>query len=328
MLRCELAIPRRPFTIRVAFECPSGETFALFGPSGAGKSSILSALAGFEGTAEQTIVHNDAVVVDTKAIPKIWTPAWKRRFGYISQEARLFPHLSVRANLAFALAGQTWDPVLDELCERFQVNPLLDARTPDLSGGQAQRVALARALAARPRLLLLDEPFSALDWQSRQSLQNELESVQRAWGFDMILVTHLLPEAQRLGSKIGILSQGRLLQTGTPEALNHSPQSLEVAQSLGFQSFLEAERLGLDAIGWAAIHPDRVRLGSFPHLGPLVTGTVTAANRREGRWQLSLSLADGAMIDWMASPWEAPEVGTRVTVTLVDPPVVPKPPCV
>jgi molybdate transport system ATP-binding protein len=213
-LSAALAVPLRSFDLELTLDVDG--TFALVGPSGAGKSTVLRAIAGLVGGATVTVQGVD------------WTPLppEQRRVGFVFQEYALFPHLTVRQNVAFA--GPPGD-----LLERFGIAHLADARPASLSGGERQRVALARALARRPEVLLLDEPLSALDPHTRDAVRGELRTTLRELGLPALVVTHDFVDAAALADRVGVLVDGKLVQTGTPEELIAAPVSPFVARFAG-----------------------------------------------------------------------------------------------
>lgn len=188
----------------------------LFGESGAGKTSLLRMLAGLELPDAGTIRFGDEVWFDHAQ--KILVPACRRSIGVVFQDYALFPHLNVRDNVRFAAhrADSDW---LDKLMQLCQLRDLGSRPIHALSGGQKQRVAVARALARRPQLLLLDEPLSALDLETRSALQESLLAVQRECGMTMVLVTHDLAEVFKLAQKVLLIDAGRVVQSGTPDEI-------------------------------------------------------------------------------------------------------------
>jgi len=210
-----------------------GEFAMLIGPSGAGKSSLLRMV--------NRLLEPDRgqVLVGGRPVHAQAPEALRRRIGYVIQSTGLFPHWTVAQNIATVPQLLRW-PALritartDELMALLHLDEGLRERYPhQLSGGQQQRVGVARALAADPDLLLLDEPFAALDPLTRGALQVELAQIQRASGKTIVMVTHDLNEALSLASRIHLLDGGRLLQSGTPLELITRPASPEVATFLG-----------------------------------------------------------------------------------------------
>ena len=202
------------------------ETLALVGPSGAGKTSVLRAVAGLLRPDRGRIALGGEAWLDTER--RIDLPPERRSVGLVFQEYALFPHLSVRANVAFGGRGR-----VDELLERFRISALAGARPDELSGGERQRVALARALARDPRVLLLDEPLSALDAHTRSSVRAELRELLRELGLPTILVTHDFEDAAALADRVGVLVEGHVLQIASPADLLAAPADAFVASFTG-----------------------------------------------------------------------------------------------
>lgn len=190
--------------LRVARSSPS-RRLAIVGPSGAGKSTLLRVLAGLEPNAVGRVVFRGETWHEVAGGCRV--PPHRRRVGWVPQDVRLFPHKSVRANLLF---GGGTDAEARALAERFGVETLLDRRPRHLSGGEAQRVALARALLARPRLLLLDEPFAALDRARRNDVADALRDVTTASDIAVILVTHDERDVASLAEDVFEMADGRI----------------------------------------------------------------------------------------------------------------------
>jgi molybdate transport system ATP-binding protein len=204
------------FKIETAFDVPAGVTI-LFGPSGSGKSTILDAIAGLTRPDRGRITFADEVFFDSAQ--GIDLPVRKRRIGYVFQQLALFPHLSVVENVGFGLRAlpdrERLRRVSGEL-EKLRISHTASRRPDRISGGEAQRVALARALVAAPRLLLLDEPLSALDAPTRRSLIADLRALRDETGIPMVYVTHNRDEALVLGERLVCLKGGRIERQGTP----------------------------------------------------------------------------------------------------------------
>jgi molybdate transport system ATP-binding protein len=209
-----------PFALDVAFEAPAGSITALFGPSGSGKTTVLRAIAGLQDVTESQVSCGDDLWSDTAA--RLMTAPHRRPVGFVFQDYALFPHLTVREQLALALghrpAGERAGRV-DALLELAQLQGLGDRRPAALSGGQQQRAALARALARDPTLLLLDEPFAAVDWALRESLRKELVRLQRALSLTVVLVTHDFEDVAKLADHLVVLESGRVTAAGSVESL-------------------------------------------------------------------------------------------------------------
>jgi molybdate transport system ATP-binding protein len=195
-----------PIPLDAEFDCGAGELVALVGPSGSGKTTLLRVIAGVARCAEGRVAIGDDTWFDSAAGVEL-SPQ-QRRVGLVFQSYALFPHLSALDNVA--LASPRSDPAghARELLARMRLDGLAVRRPAQLSGGQQQRVALARALARDPQVLLLDEPFSAVDQVTRQDLYVELAELHRSLSIPMLLVTHDLQEAQRLADRMVILDEG------------------------------------------------------------------------------------------------------------------------
>jgi molybdate transport system ATP-binding protein len=205
----------------------------LFGPSASGKTTLLRCLAGLEHPDEGTITWRG----ESWFSSEVCRPPQSRGVGYVTQESALFPHLSVRANVAF---GVNSTPRVAEMLALFGIEALARRRVAELSGGEKQRVALARAVARQPRLLLLDEPFSALDAPTRTQLRSELRERLRRLKIPAILVTHDRSEAMALADELLVLSAGRIVQRGAAAAVFNAPVSAEVARLVGVETVLPA----------------------------------------------------------------------------------------
>jgi molybdate transport system ATP-binding protein len=229
---------KAPIPLEVELTCAAGELLGVVGPSGSGKTTLLRSIAGLY-PAHGTVRCSGETWLDSSS--GLSVPVQKRRVGMLFQDYALFPHLTARENVAVALP-----PVSAADCER-RISGLfallhidgLEGRYPhQLSGGQQQRVALARALARDPRVLLLDEPFSAVDQQTRRKLMRELAKLHRQLSMPVLLVTHDLDEARMLADRIAVLHHGRLLQTAPPDELFARPCNATVARLLGIDNVL------------------------------------------------------------------------------------------
>jgi iron(III) transport system ATP-binding protein len=229
----------RPALDGVSLGLAAGEIGVLIGPSGCGKTTLLRAVAGLEAlSAGQIRLQNEVV-----GSPGMQLPPERRGIGMVFQDYALFPHLDVARNVAFGLQGMAPTARSERVQEVLALVGLegLGARRPhELSGGQQQRVALARALAPRPRLLLLDEPFSNLDVELRERLAHELRAILKAAGATALFVTHDQLEAFAIGDVIGVLHQGQLHQWDSAYALYHRPATRFVAEFIGHGVFVPA----------------------------------------------------------------------------------------
>ena len=226
------------FELRLDWAVAPGRALVLFGPSGAGKTTALRAMAGLLRPAAGRVEIDGRAVYDSAA--NVWLPAHRRRVGYLTQQYHLFPHLNVAQNVGYGPAADGDDPRrrIAELLDSFELSGL-ERRYPwELSGGQQQRVALARALATRPRLLLLDEPFAALDVGLRRTVRQELRQyISRAGaGYSpapVILVTHDREEALSLGDEAQVIDGGQAIARGAPVDVLGQPGQAAVARLVG-----------------------------------------------------------------------------------------------
>lgn len=225
----------------ITLDVNDGEMFVLLGPSGSGKSTLLRMIAGLTSTDGGSIVLHGRDV--THLTPQ------KRGTGFVFQNYALFPHMTAAQNIAFGLDVQRVpkserDARVAELLEIIDMSELGDRLPSQLSGGQQQRVAVARALAANPAVLLLDEPFGALDVKIRAQLRQSLRQIQRKLNVTAILVTHDQEEAFELADRIGIIDNGKLLEIGTPDQLYRTPKHRFTAGFLGAANLIPAQRNG------------------------------------------------------------------------------------
>ena len=281
----------------VDLEVAAGEVVALLGASGSGKSSLLRAVAGLEDVAAGEVAW------DGRSMVRV--PVHKRGFGLMFQDGQLFEHRDVGSNIAYGLTdlprAQRSERVR-EMLELVGLPGFERRRVTTLSGGQAQRVALARALAPAPRLLLLDEPLSALDRALREQLATDVRTILRRGGTTALYVTHDQDEAMTVADRVGVMEAGRLLRLDTPQRLWADPASSKVARFLGF-----------DVVGDLALAPGALRVveaaegepgerggaaqtetpaapetpGTLPATLP---ATVLASRLRRGQWEVEVEL--------------------------------------
>jgi len=234
--RAGLAVTLRqnaPIALDVEFAVAPGEILALVGPSGSGKSTALRAIAGLYTPSGGRVACHGSVWLDRDA--GILVPPRQRRTGMVFQSYALFPHLTAVENVIEALGDVRPDQRQAQarvLLKRMHLDGLEDRRPAQLSGGQQQRVAVARALARRPDVLLLDEPFSAVDRVTRRRLRRELIELRRELSMPVILVTHDLDDVVRLADRMCVLNGGKILQTGTVEEVMARPASPLIAELL------------------------------------------------------------------------------------------------
>ena len=222
----------------VSVSIAQNEFFTLLGPSGCGKTTLLRLIAGYEHPTQVSILLEGAEI---SALPPFQRPV-----NTVFQNYALFPHMSVSQNIAFGLEmqGRPNDEVADtvhNMLNLVKMESLKDRRIDQISGGQQQRVALARALAPRPKVLLLDEPLSALDLKLRKEMQVELKRLQHETGITFIFVTHDQEEALTMSDRVAVMSEGKILQIGAPHEIYNRPNNRFVADFIGDTNFISAD---------------------------------------------------------------------------------------
>jgi len=271
-----------PIELDARFTCRNGETLVLVGPSGSGKSTILKTIAGIYRPAGGRIEVDDEVWFDSVA--GVHVPARRRRAGLVFQSYALFPHLTVLSNVLEAVPPGPQRRRVEragEVLASVNLAGLEDRRPAQLSGGQQQRVALARALAREPAVLLLDEPFSAVDQATRERLYEELANLRRQLKMPVVLVTHALQEALLLADQMCVLHHGTTLQTGTPQDVMTHPQSVEVARLVSLKNICKATVRAHDAaakrtfLDWSGLPLEAALQAQHP-VGAVVSWVVPA----------------------------------------------------
>ncbi len=240
-----------------------GSRTAIVGPSGAGKTTLLRIIAGFDAPDAGTVVLDAETLNDTDTM----VPAHRRHIGVVSQAGALFPHLSVAKNVGFGLPRGTPDRKARVLALMHAVQleaSIKDRRPHELSGGQQQRVALARALAQRPKLILLDEPFAALDAGLRESTRKAVAEILSEARITTILVTHDHTEALSFADQIAVLRNGRLMQVSSPRDVYEAPIDEDTAEFLGPAIVVDGRISG----GWAVCSLGRIAVDPAKHPGP------------------------------------------------------------
>jgi spermidine/putrescine transport system ATP-binding protein len=255
-----------------------GEFFSLLGPSGCGKTTLLRLIAGFDQPTSGTIA------IDGQPMSGI--PANRRPTNMVFQSYAIFPHLNVEQNVGYGLKRLKLDVTeekrrVDEALAQVSLSGLEKRGGHELSGGQRQRVALARALVMRPKVLLLDEPLSALDKKLREQMQVELRGLQQAVGITFVLVTHDQYEALGMSDRIAVMFSGRIAQVASPKEMYQRPVNRQVADFLGGMNFIKAAvveengtRITVDTKGFGRITTDKPR-------GGLTNGSATLGIRPE-----------------------------------------------
>jgi iron(III) transport system ATP-binding protein len=261
----------------LSLELAEGEIASLLGPSGCGKTTLLRAIAGLIQPSAGTIRFGSQLV----GVSSVVLPPSKRKTGYVPQQGALFPHLSVVKNISFGLDREQYSQseisqIAAEMMSLIGMSGLEDRMPYQLSGGQQMRVALARALAIKPKLILLDEPFAALDAAFRDELRTEVIGLLRSLGSTALLVTHDREEALVSSDRVILMREGQVAQSGTPEEVYEAPNSAETAASTGDVLTLPALKSSLGVIdyplstsrisnfdgqsGYVVIRPEEIRV--------------------------------------------------------------------
>ena len=227
-------------TLDVLFKVEQGKLITLFGASGAGKTTILRILAGLTSPENGEIIFDDDVWLNTEK--NINLPPQKRKVGFVFQEYALFPNMSVKENLFYALEKGQSKIIVEELMHVMDLEQLQNRKPDTLSGGQKQRVALARALVRKPKLLLLDEPLSALDTELRLKLQNHILKLHKEFNLTTILVSHDFSEVYKMSDKIMILENGKIRSSGVPYEVLMNQQNNEDLKLTG--EVISIEKVG------------------------------------------------------------------------------------
>lgn len=259
----------------VDIDIADNEFFTLLGPSGCGKTTLLRLIAGFEHPTSGTLEMFGESLLDA--------PPYRRQINTVFQSYALFPHMTVAENIGFGLEmlgkpKAEVKSVVADMMELVQMTQLADRQTSQISGGQQQRVALARALAPKPKILLLDEPLSALDFKLRKNMQLELKRLQTETGITFIFVTHDQEEALTMSDRIAVMSHGEIRQIGVPREIYDHPADRFVADFIGDTNFIPADVVDTEG------EETRLRLSSGKEIrvdAVSATGTVTLALRPE-----------------------------------------------
>ena len=254
------------------------EFFTLLGPSGCGKTTLLRLIAGFEHPTRGRILLDGE---DISALPP-----YRRPVNTVFQNYALFPHMTVAQNISFGLEmlgrpKPEIESTVAAMLKLVRMEELKNRRTSQISGGQQQRVALARALAPRPKVLLLDEPLSALDYKLRKDMQIELKRLQHETGITFIFVTHDQEEALTMSDRIAVMNKGKILQIGGPRDIYDRPSERFVANFIGDTNFLDAElKSGANGVGSVVLGSGKEAKASLPE-GGAKPGRVSVVIRPE-----------------------------------------------
>ena len=242
----------KEFDLKVKFQ--SNGTMGLLGASGCGKSMTLKSIAGIEKPDSGIIKINGKTVFDSEK--SINLPPQKRNIGFVFQNYALFPHMTVYENIAFGMSGKNNREKVKEIGQKMEIESLLDRYPMELSGGQQQRVAIARALSKEPEVLLLDEPFSALDTYLKMNLEEWLEKIIKNFPGPVIFVSHNIDEVSKICDNITILSKGNVIEMGDSKKVLYNPQSFEAAIISGCKNISKISYLGekqIEAKDWNII---------------------------------------------------------------------------
>jgi iron(III) transport system ATP-binding protein len=279
--------------VGVDLQVAAGSFTAILGPSGSGKTTLLRLLAGFERADAGVIRIGDRTVDGDGA----FVPSERRRIGYVPQEGALFPHLTVAANVGFGLRGQErHGPRTQELLEAVGLAGLGGRYPHQLSGGQQQRVALARAMAIRPEVVLLDEPFAALDVHLRASVRADVQQICRVAGTTAILVTHDQDEALSMADRVAVLRDGTIAQYAPPQELYTRPADPALAEFVGEANLVDGQLADAEQGPGGAVDTilGRLRLESPGAAALGSAGPVTVLIRPEQLELIPSGPADGS----------------------------------
>ena len=309
----------------ISLELESKQLLAVLGASGAGKSTLMRLIAGFDSVGGGSIVLDGEILSDSS---KTVAPE-RRSIGIVPQDSALFPHLNVSQNIGFGLSGLSKEAKAErvgELLRLIRMEEFASRMPQELSGGQVQRVALARALAPRPKLVLLDEPFSALDAELRGQLREEVRQVLRVEGATAVLVTHDQEEALSLADRVAVLREGKIIQVGSPSEIYNTPADVGIATFLGESVLVDGKVSGgkiltdlgslsaLNNVAEGATGVVAIRSENF-YLQPNPTGDSEVVGRVFfGHDALVEVQTPKLRIRARSNGPFAPEVGMRVTV--------------
>ncbi|GAA0181687.1 ABC transporter ATP-binding protein [Clostridium sediminicola] len=238
MLSINISKRWKGFCLNVDFVLQKGEIITVLGSSGCGKSTLLNLIAGVVAPDSGKITFDEEIIYCDNEKN---SPIYKRNIGYIQQKSNLFPHMNVIDNICYGVKGEVNKSKLKELLNISGIMHIQNKKTYEISGGQQQRVSIARALMTKPKILLLDEPFSALDNRRRRKLRELLLDIKEELGIPMIFVTHDLEEAYALGDKVAVMNNGKFLQLGSREDVFRTPKNIKTAKFVGMSNIIWGE---------------------------------------------------------------------------------------
>jgi len=328
-IELQVHLKRQDFELNTRLDLAGQGVTVILGPSGSGKTTLLRLLAGLEKADQGFIRHADKVWLDT--LSNTFVTPQKRHVGVVFQDYALFEHMTVADNVGFALSWVERRQKVPRWLKRLHIEDLAERYPRQLSGGQRQRVALARALVTEPELLLLDEPFSALDSHLRQHLREQLLEVITYLKQPVLMVTHDLNEARYLADDIGVMIDGVIQRFDQTQKVFNDPRSLQVARVLGWRNFLPVTAIAgkrvssdwgsimLDAevsieTDWLAIRPEHVRLNT-EHA--TIDAEVIRLTELDGYREMVCQLNDGTRL-YLQRQWNEllPTAGSRVKLEL------------
>lgn len=288
----DAVITRGAFSLHATFEAPAEGITVVFGPSGAGKSMLLSAIAGMHRLDSGRALWNGRVLEDAARGSRV--APHQRNIGLVFQDARLFPHLTVRGNLAYAERRRPADrnaPVVDEMALRLDIPDLLDRPVRNLSGGEKSRVALARALLSAPELLLLDEPFAALDGKRRRTFLALLREASAAQRLPMLVVTHQIDDASELADHVVAVQAGKILAHGSARSVMNAGSFASLLDRRDVGARIDASAISSDDGGRGVwVRADSVLIAAEQPRG------LSARNVWEGRITSIMREPEGAAL--------------------------------
>ena len=334
-LRFDVAVDRRTVVVQMVLAVGAGECVAIVGPSGAGKSTVLAAIAGLVPLRSGS-VWLDGRFLSSSDRPAV--PLRERRVGLLTQRAGLFPHLDGASNIGYGLPGGAAHARVGELAQALGLEDVLGARPARMSAGQRQRVGLARVLAADPRVVLLDEPFSALDPELRRKTGAWVSGEVRRRQVPCLLVTHDLAEAQRVASRVAVLEGGACLQVAEPEVVAREPATQAVARLVGYDAFVGVELVrpllsasgaiapGATTVGvrgdLVSLAPENVSVGRGSQTSPGVelVGRLRSMVASGAAVEASVVLDDGSEVPVRLAPGQSlPRIGAEVRLHVHNP---------